>query len=96
MNGAKIIGRPEDLGTIEVGKLADLVILDKDPLENIHNTTSIHWVMKNGELYEGDTLNQVWPSNKPLGPLWFQNGYGEPPKGEPLDYGPGLKLPDIK
>jgi Tol biopolymer transport system component len=86
LNGSKIVGRPDDLGSIEPGKLADLVILDKSPLEDIHNTNTIHWVMKNGELFEGDTLNQVWPEQKKLEPLWFWN-FDTPKAGEPLSYG---------
>jgi len=86
VNGSRIIGRPQDLGSIEPGKLADLVILDKNPLEDIHNTNTVHWVMKNGELFEGDTLNQVWPEQKKLEPLWFWN-YDTPKAGEPLSYG---------
>lgn len=87
VNGSKIIGRPAELGTLEPGKLADLVIFDKNPLDDIHNTNTIHWVMKNGELFEGDTLNQVWPEQKKLEPLWFWN-YDTPKAGEPLSYGP--------
>jgi Tol biopolymer transport system component len=86
MNGAKIIGRAQDIGSIEPGKLADLVILDKNPLDDIHNTNSVHWVMKNGELFEGDTLNQLWPEKKPLPPLWFWNHYDAPKPGDPLNY----------
>jgi len=86
VNGSKIIGRPDDLGSIEPGKLADLVIMDKNPLDDIHNTNTIHWVMKNGELYEGDTLNQVWPEQKKLEPLYFWN-YDVPKAGAPLSYG---------
>jgi Tol biopolymer transport system component len=71
LNGADAIGRAQDLGSIEPGKLADLVVLDKDPLQNIENTTSIHYVMKNGELFEGDTLNEVWPQKKAAGPYWW-------------------------
>jgi hypothetical protein len=36
-----------------------------NPLDNIRNTQSIHWVMKNGRLYEGDILNEVWPATRP-------------------------------
>jgi Tol biopolymer transport system component len=85
-NGAKIIGRPSELGSLEPGKLADLIILDKNPLDDIHNTNTIHWVMKNGELYEGDTLNEVWPEQKKLEPLYFWN-FDKPKPGEPLSYG---------
>ncbi len=53
------------------GKLADLLILDQDPLADIRNTNSIRYVMKNGELFEGDTLNQRWPVEKELPPLWW-------------------------
>lgn len=86
VNGSKIIGRPQDLGSIEPGKLADLLILDKNPLDDIHNTNTIHWVMKNGELFEGDTLDQVWPEQKKLEPLYFWN-FDKPKAGAPLSYG---------
>ncbi len=87
VNGAHIVGRPAEIGSIEAGKLADLVIFDKNPLDDIHNTNTIHWVMKNGELFEGDTLNQVWPEQKKLEPLFFWNNYDAPKAGEPLSYG---------
>jgi hypothetical protein len=86
VNGSRIVGRPQDIGSIEPGKLADLLILDKNPLEDIHNTNSVHWVMKNGELFEGDTLDQIWPEQKKLEPLFFWN-YDTPKAGEPLSYG---------
>ncbi len=71
IDGARIIGIDQDLGSLEAGKLADLVIMDANPLQNIRNTNSIHQVMKNGELYDGDTLNQVWPVEKELAPFWW-------------------------
>jgi imidazolonepropionase-like amidohydrolase len=73
LNGAEAIGYAQDLGSLEVGKLADLVVLSADPLTDIHNTSSVRYVMKNGELFEGDTLDKIWPEKKPLSRLWWWN-----------------------
>jgi imidazolonepropionase-like amidohydrolase len=69
--GAETLGLEKELGSLEVSKLADLVILDKDPLENIRNTTTIKYVMKNGKLYDGDNLDEVWPEEKRLPEMWW-------------------------
>ncbi len=73
IGSSKTIGRDHEFGSLEPGKFADLIILKKNPLTDIRNTLSIEEVMKNGRLYESDTLDEIWPSQKPLPPLWFQH-----------------------
>ena len=64
--GANGIGLEKELGSIEVGKLADLVILSRNPLDDLRNTTSVEQVMVNGRLLEADTLDEIWPRRRPL------------------------------
>ena len=68
---AETIGRLDDLGTIEAGKLADLLILDRDPLVDIRNTRSLQQVMRGGRLYASETLDELWPEAGALAAPWF-------------------------
>ena len=59
MNGASYIGMDKYIGSLETGKLADLIIMDKSPLVDIHNTESIRYTMINGRLYDCDSMNEI-------------------------------------
>lgn len=71
INGADAIGFGKELGSLEAGKLADLLVLDANPLDDIKNTAKIAQVMKNGRLYDAATLNETYPRQKALDPQWW-------------------------
>ena len=70
--GAEAIGLGTDLGSIEAGKMADILVFDSNPLDSLRNTRSLHWVMRGGRLYESATLDQVYPAQRPLPPMPWQ------------------------
>ena len=72
IGGIKTLGLDADLGTIEKGKIADFLLIDGDPTRDIRDTQNIRLVVKNGEVFDGETLDQVWPINEPLDyqPWW--------------------------
>ena len=72
INGFKHHGLDHILGSIEPGKLADFVIMRKNPLENIRNTRSIEYVVKNGVVYSGKDASRVFPNPKPSERLYFK------------------------
>ncbi|HXV62762.1 MAG TPA: amidohydrolase family protein [Vicinamibacteria bacterium] len=66
-DGAHFLGAEQDLGSLEAGKLADLIVLGSNPLDAIENTLDMLYVMKGGVLYEADTLDEIWPEERPFG-----------------------------
>ncbi len=78
INGAEYIGAGNDIGSLKKGKLADILILSENPLEDIENTQSIEKVMVNGRLYDANTLNEIGNHPKDRMPFfWENNKYNE-------------------
>ena len=61
------------LGRSNLAKLADLMVLNANPLDDIHNTMKIAMVMKAGTLYDADTLDEIWPETKRFGSYYWIN-----------------------
>lgn len=73
INPAESLGFDKYIGSIEPGKLADMIIMDQNPLDNIRNTESISYTMINGRLYDAATMNEIGNYNKPRQPFYWEN-----------------------
>jgi len=76
LEGAKYIGMDHDIGSIEVGKLADLIVLEKDPTADLRNSDSIRYTMVNGRLFDAQTMDELWKNGKKCEPFYFRRMMG--------------------
>lgn len=73
MNGAEYLGMGSDIGSLKTGKLADMIVLNKNPLEDIQNSNSVIYTMVNGRLYDTDTMNEIGNENKLRTKFYWEN-----------------------
>jgi imidazolonepropionase-like amidohydrolase/Tol biopolymer transport system component len=72
LNGARYIGMDKDIGSLEPGKLADLIVLDANPLENIRNSESVRTTIVNGRVFDAATMNEAGNHPRARRPFWFE------------------------
>ena len=74
INPAKSLGFDKWIGSLEAGKLADLIVMDQNPLDNIRNTESIRYTMVNGRLFDAATLDEIGNYNRPRSKFYWETG----------------------
>ncbi|KQU49616.1 amidohydrolase [Sphingomonas sp. Leaf339] len=92
---ATSLGYAKDVGSLEPGKLADLVVLNADPTTDIRNSDKVAQVMLGGRLYDAATLNEVSTGTRQRRPYWWEGGKGGTDTGVRLTVGHGYGHDDI-
>jgi formylglycine-generating enzyme required for sulfatase activity/Tol biopolymer transport system component len=72
INTASTLGIDKEVGSLEVGKLADLIVLDRNPLDDIHNSNSVRYTMVNGRLYDSLTVNEIGNYDRSRTKFWWE------------------------
>lgn len=73
LNGAHYLGFDHDLGSLEVGKLADLIVLEGNPLDDIQNSNTVEFTMINGRLYDTETMNEIGHRDRPRSKFYWES-----------------------
>jgi imidazolonepropionase-like amidohydrolase len=83
LHGARYLGLDEDIGSLEVGKLADIVVIAGNPLKDIRQSDDVKYTMVNGRLYEAKTMNEVGNRERKRPPLFWEREGGKAARGGP-------------
>jgi imidazolonepropionase-like amidohydrolase len=89
-NSAASLGLDDWIGSLQAGKLADLLVMDKNPLDDIHNTESLHYTMVNGHIYDCETMNEEGNYDMKRGKFYWEldkNAASFPWHGESVEVG---------
>ncbi|MBM4186799.1 MAG: amidohydrolase family protein [Gemmatimonadetes bacterium] len=71
IDAAHFLGLEREIGSIAVGKEADLIVLNTDPVANLRRSTDLRYVIKGGRLRDANTLDEIWPRVRPFGAKWW-------------------------
>ena len=72
LNGARYLGMDADLGSLEKGKLADIIVVDGDPLANIRESKNVQYTLQGGKVYEADSMKRIGPGGGVEPRLWWR------------------------
>jgi imidazolonepropionase-like amidohydrolase/Tol biopolymer transport system component len=73
INGATYLGMDSEIGSIETGKLADLIVIDGNPLDDIYTTENVVYTIINGRMYESETMDEIGNYNNPKEEFWWDS-----------------------
>ncbi len=71
-NGAATLGMDRDIGTLEAGKLADVIVVEGNPLQDIRQSEKVTWTMVNGRLYDAATMNETGSRERKRTRYWWE------------------------